>query len=67
MIHCILALRVNSTNDETPVPGDHISCMRYVQSTLPIALARPYVINLIPEKTKVGIMCSLTKEGSYVT
>jgi hypothetical protein len=54
-IHCILDIRINDfTNDDTPVPGDHISCMKYVQRILPIALARPYVVNFIPEKTKVG-------------
>ena len=36
--------------------GDHKSCMLYVQDTLPLALARPYVMNIFPEETRVGIM-----------
>lgn len=60
-IHCIIAAR-QSTNtatctDAMPAePGVHFCCMLYAQATLPLALARPYVMNVLPEKTRVGIM-----------
>ena len=35
-------------------PGNLDSCMALVQRTLPIALARPFVEQFVPEGTKVG-------------
>ena len=37
-------------------PGDLDSCMRLVQSVLPIALARPFVEQFIPKGTQVSIL-----------
>ena len=37
-------------------PGDLDSCMNLVQRTLPIALARPFVEQFVPDGTKVGTM-----------
>ena len=37
-------------------PGDLNSCMTLVQSSLPIALARPFVEQLVPEGTRVSII-----------
>ena len=60
--HCILearglAIKTASAraDSETPVPtpGNYFSCMEYVQSTLPIALAVPFVEDIIPEELKV--------------
>ena len=56
--HCILearelAIKTASADSETPTPGNYFSCIEYVQRTLPIALAVPFVENIIPEEIKV--------------
>jgi hypothetical protein len=55
-IYCILDIRKRTENNKTPRPGNHYSCMDHVQSTLPLALAIPYVEKFIPSETKVGIL-----------
>ena len=35
-------------------PGNSISCITFIQGVLPIALARPYVEQFVPEGTKVS-------------
>lgn len=50
----MIAFRLTGLADTTP--GDLDSCMGLVQRTLPIALARPFVEQFVPEGTKVTIM-----------
>ena len=40
-------------NFTDPTPGDLVACMTYVQRTLPIAVARPYVEQFVPNGTRV--------------
>ena len=39
-----------------PTPGNLISCMSFVERTLPIALARPFVEQFVPGGIKVSIL-----------
>ena len=39
-----------------PTPGNLFSCMSFVERTLPIALARPFVEQFVPGGTKVSIL-----------
>ena len=50
----MIVFRLNGPADTTP--GDLNSCMGLVQRTLPIALARPFVEQFVPEGTKVNRM-----------
>jgi hypothetical protein len=56
----IIGRRNNFTD---PTPGDVIACVTFVQRVLPIALARPFVEQFIPEGTRVSkiilIPCTL--------
>lgn len=45
----------NRNNITDPTPGDLIACMSFVQYTLPIAMARPYVEQFVPKGTKEGV------------
>ena len=55
VVHIIIGFRNRLTD---PTPGDLTSCMMFVERTLPIALARPFVERLVPEGTKVSIYCN---------
>ena len=37
------------------IPGNRGSCIRLVEDILPIALARPYVEQYVPEGTRVRV------------
>jgi hypothetical protein len=55
-MHACIAFRQIAQGDTNP--GDLDSCMRLVQRVLPIALARPFVEQFIPEGTRVSIINS---------
>lgn len=42
-------------NFSDPTPGDLIACVTFVQYVLPIALARPFVEQFVPEGTREGV------------
>ena len=54
-MHCtyyeILGKRDNFSD---PTPGDLIACVSFVQLVLPIALARPFVEQFVPDGTRVS-------------
>ena len=52
----LLPLAIGRRNNFTdPTPGDLVACVSFVQRTLPIALARPFVEQFVPEGTRVGM------------
>ena len=57
MYSIMIAFREDDPPDTTP--GDPSSCLELVRGALPIALARPFVEQFVPEGTRVSIICNI--------
>ena len=60
MVHvsCIILIFIGPqkrNNFSDPTLGDLTACMTFVQRTLPIAVARPYVEQFVPKGTRVSM------------